>query len=322
MTKRKTNVLLRILRIILGVLIFVFLYMHLGFKEILSSIENTGFLPILVFALIFFIYTSLESICLKIIIDSLGKRVKFTKIVRYYLISWAVGQFTPGNLGELSIIFFLNKEKGMKIGKTSAISIADKIITFTLIFIIGVIALFFYLPIKEAIYLSLIIAIIGVLLLLFALNTKTRGIITRRIFRKNHHIIDLFDKDIKTFFFKRKKEVALNFGVTIIRWAILFAGVWLLFYATGAKVNFFHITGIMSLNTLVSLIPISVSGLGIREASGVYLFKTIGIPLALTGAVFGVMLIVRYVLAVIIFLANKVGPEVFITDLKKSKKLK
>ncbi|KYK25285.1 hypothetical protein AYK26_02275 [Euryarchaeota archaeon SM23-78] len=314
MSKQKTRLWLRIGRIIIGIAIFIILYLKLGFKATFGSISTIGILPIIIFAILFFIYTALESVCLKIIIDSLGKKVKFKKIVQYYLMSWAVGQFTPGNLGEFSIIFFLNKEKHMNLGKTSAISIADKIITFALIFIIGGFAMFFYLPFQQALTLALIIAIIGTLLLLLALNTKVRNIITKRIFRKSHKTVDLFDKDIKTFFFKRKKQVALNFGVTAIRWLILFIGVKILFDALGVRVSLGHVIGIISLSTLVSLIPVSVSGLGIRETSGVYLFKAVGISTIASGTIFGVMLIIRYILAVIIFLVNKVGPEVFVKD--------
>ena len=52
---------------------------------------------------------------------------------------------------------------------------------------------------------------------------------------------------------------------------------YLIVMAMGLSINFITITLFMAISNLISFIPISIAGLGTRDATLIYLFSTIGL---------------------------------------------
>src|SRR3989344_3145401 len=131
------------LRLIFSISIILILFYKIGPKDIIQTFVKVNLLytPLIILAIIFTVL--LGALNLKILIDCINK-IKFLKILRYYLLSWAIGLFVPGKMGEFSIVYFLKKED-ISIGQSLAISIMDKLITVvTLSFL--TIAAFFVIP--------------------------------------------------------------------------------------------------------------------------------------------------------------------------------
>ena len=52
----------------------------------------------------------------------------------------------------------------------------------------------------------------------------------------------------------------------------------LLFRSFGIEVSFLHLLVIITLISVITMIPVSLNGLGVREASYVLFFQSIGVP--------------------------------------------
>jgi len=67
-------------------------------------------------------------------------------------------------------------------------------------------------------------------------------------------------------------------GLTVLAYAVFFGQCYLLALALGLKTSFVQISFAVALGSLVTLLPISVSGLGTREAAIVAYLGTAGVP--------------------------------------------
>lgn len=77
----------------------------------------------------------------------------------------------------------------------------------------------------------------------------------------------------------------------------LFATVWLLFMGMGASVPFWQIAGLWSLVYFITLLPVSINGLGVQEVAVAYLYSTYsGVPLQ-AGLAAAVVIRMLYLLA-------------------------
>ena len=90
--------------------------------------------------------------------------------------------------------------------------------------------------------------------------------------------------------------------ITILRWLINNFLAYSIFLALGIHVSFFKILIIGMVAALVSLIPISINGLGIRQSIGIYLFSRIGVEPVYALNMFLIMVVISYSIAAILFL--------------------
>ena len=87
-----------------------------------------------------------------------------------------------------------------------------------------------------------------------------------------------------------------------IRWFLFSLISFVLFLGISQEVSFIALISIVSASSLISMIPISISGLGLREGSFILLCSQIGIPLEASATVSILSLILSYSAVFVIFL--------------------
>ena len=261
------------MKILLGLAILLIVYFKIGFKEIIElslDINPFYFIPIVIILIVSFFVAAIN---IKILTNQV-KKIGIITILRYYSLGWALGLFALGKLGELSLIYFLRKHK-ITIGEGFAISIIDKGIT---VFVLGASSIIgFYLFFREGmIYVSLFL-LAGFLISGFAImNSSIRKWVRKHILRKYEDKFKGFYKLIIKIM-QNKKVILLNIFLTVIKWCMSFGIMYLLFIALGAKVSYINVFIISSFSVIVSLVPITMSGLGAREAVGIYAYSLINV---------------------------------------------
>jgi uncharacterized protein (TIRG00374 family) len=72
----------------------------------------------------------------------------------------------------------------------------------------------------------------------------------------------------------------LLYGIllTVFSYSFFFFQCFLIAKSIGLQISYFDLALIMSIVNIITFIPISISGLGTREASMIFLFKLIGLP--------------------------------------------
>lgn len=72
-------------------------------------------------------------------------------------------------------------------------------------------------------------------------------------------------------------KLIITVFLTCVSYLIFFAPCYLIAIALGISINFVTITLFMAISNLISFIPISISGLGTRDVTLIYLFSLVGL---------------------------------------------
>jgi len=292
-----------LLKLFVGVLILSFLLFKFGFKNILSDIISINPIFIVLIFIILTISLILNGLNLKILIHPFNKRLTISKLFYYGSLSWAVGMFVPAKLGEFSIIPLLKKHD-IEIGTGTSISVLDKLVTFITLSIISIIGFLFFLPLKETmILISAILVLLSIFIFLF-ISEIGRRLIKRFILKKFAVNFKGFSKTMFYFFKKQKSLLLLNFIITFLKWFMTSFMVYIIFLAYKQNISILSVFLINSMLMVISLIPISISGLGIRESVSVVLFNYLNINPEITLSSYILILIVTYITALIILLSG------------------
>ncbi|MDP3728016.1 MAG: lysylphosphatidylglycerol synthase transmembrane domain-containing protein [bacterium] len=292
------------LEIIFCVLILGFLISRIHIRETIDIIRNID--PYwMSLGIIINIFTFiLTAYSLKVLFDSI-KYISFMEWMRFYLMSFSMGLILPGRAGDLSIIYFA-KQKGFDIGASTALTIIDKLITLTIFGIIAALGIFTIFNVLE-LYLGLLFAIFCILGSIFIFTSLGRKII-KKIIGKYADSFQGFYKTSKDLISNHRDKVFINIIITLFRPLGNALLVIIIFRAMGIDVPLFYAILINAITLIVSLIPLTPNGLGIREGVGTLLFSTIGIATEATVAMYVIILILYYITGIVgttIYLSTK-----------------
>ena len=288
-----------ILKFTIGLIILVILFTKIGMNEIISSFSKTNpiFIILAILSFIVALFAAISNV--HIMIRGLCKPISFLKTIKYYLLSWSAGLLMPGKIGDFSIIYFLKKED-IPIGKGTAVSIADKLITIITILILGSFGFFLFFEIKEALYLMALfigVALIGIFLIM---HRYPRSVL-KKILGKNAKMFKGFSKSMIHYVKTKKNLLTLNLLITIFQWFMSAVSVFFAFKSFGVSIPILTILLITAVVTLFALIPLTMSGLGIKESVAVFLYASLGYDPVIVASVYIIILIIKYSIA---FLAN------------------
>lgn len=302
MIKKKVLLLLKILfsATLIGLIIY-----KVGFKSVITTIGNIPLIIILLFILNPLISIFIGAINIKLLSDTI-KKISLINMIRYTLLSWTIGLMSPGKLGEFSILLFLKKKQGITYGQGLAISIIDKIIT--IISLIGISSLIFitFIPERTIIGVALILLFGTILLFLGLLSDKGRNIIKKYILRGHSEKFLKFNFTFKKLIIKHPLRITLNLILTIVKWFITSSITFIGIIYLGGQISLLSTFSIVCVSLLVSLVPISLSGLGIRELTFVGLMSSFGVSTQISLSLSLLSLIIVYLVATISIFVIKI----------------
>ncbi|MBW2996311.1 flippase-like domain-containing protein [Candidatus Woesearchaeota archaeon] len=301
-----------VLKWAIGLSILLYMLHRVGIQNVVSAFKNSNIFLMFIVLIIFILNFAISAYNIGLITSGI-KKIKFWILLKYNMLSWGIGSFVPGKLGELSIVY-LFKKQGIGYGQGLAISIMDKVITIFTLFLISILGAVVFLDLYLMI--DIVIIFIGILVMLYfvIISNFGRKMIRKYILRSYASYFDGFSKTIKGYIRERKGRLMLNFVLTFIKWGVLGLTIWLLFLSFGVEVNYFYALLIHALVNIITLIPISISGVGVREASAVYFFTIIGVSSSIAAGVYLINLVLNYFVSVCSIL-------LFSKELKKRKSL-
>ena len=286
------------IKILIAVIIFLTLFYKIGFNNIYDTLISIN--PLYLFLLIFFtlFIMVIETITYKILTLGIDNKIPFWKLFKYYLASWSIGLVSPGKIGEFSLVYYLKKE-GIDIGKGTAIYILDKSITVFLLILISIYGFFTFLTNVQAIRLIIILLVLSLIVIFFLVSSVGRRILVKYILRSYAKKFDGFSKTLFFYIKDRKRIVLLDIFLTLIKTVLQALAVYFVFLAFNIKVPVLSIYIISAIVTIVGLIPITISGLGTREASAVFLYSLISIKAPVVIGVYITIIFVHYLIGLI-----------------------
>jgi len=287
------------LKLTIGLLILGAVLLKLGLKTILRNLIEINFYYIPLFILISILILYVSCINIKILALPYNKKLGVFETFKYYTLSWALSLITPGRIGEFSLIYFL-KKKDISIGQSSAIVVLDKIISLTIISTLAIIGFFKFFTTAQGIGIIIIMFILFCIFSFFIISDFGRSIIKRFILRSLSKKFEGFSKSLFEYFKNYKKELVMNLLLTLIKFFLSGLLIYSFFLAFDQfSANIIDMVLIYCILTIISLIPLSLNGLGIKEGAAIYLFGTLGFDKIIVGSIFIDLLIFNYIFAII-----------------------
>ncbi len=232
------------------------------------------------------------------LLGACGTRVSTAAAYRAYLPSLFLGLATPGRIGDVVRIQYLKRDHRVRYPEGLAISVVDRLcdVYVLLAFVsLGAVHLAHVMsaPLARLIWIAVAaIAVAPLLLFIPRVTEPAAGWLYSRLVRGGP------DDGMTVFFDALRKQTGRRLIVpvasTIVAFLLNYLQAWLVGVALGLELSFIDVVAIVSVSSLLGLLPISVSGVGVREAFFALVFPaafglsaTLGIAFGL--GVFGVI---------------------------------
>lgn len=266
---------------IIGLALFIYILIKVDIISVINELYNADLFYLLISLFFMVILCFSETFKWFVIAFFQDIKVPFLEAVRINLISNFYGFITPSKLGAVVRAEYLKKYTG-NIGKGLCNFTLDKILDISSIIFIAILFSFVF---KNKLNLPLgifiIIFLIFILLTLMFVN-KNRSKFIIKLFFQRFVPGKFMDKAKLTFdsFYDnipRKRYFVLFFLLNVFNWIIGYIIAYFIGLSLGINLPFIYYLAILPIGTLVTMIPISINGLGTREAALISLFALFGI---------------------------------------------
>ena len=266
-----------------GIVILAVILLRINRKELILNVYNLKFSYLLLAMGLTVPQVLIKSYRWRFLLRLQNITYSFKDSFLVYFGSIYVGIITPGRLGELVKVLYLKNDKGISVPRALPNVIVDRLFDLYLLICLGLIGAW-----KFDIFGKMSPVFVAVLSLLFflpllLLNKKLAIRITNVLckilvlkkFKK------LVDKHADDFYEEMDKfnnpKIFFAIFLTVIGYTLFFIQCYLTALALHIKLNILTIILFMSISSVVSFIPISISGLGTRDATLIYLFGRVGL---------------------------------------------
>lgn len=236
-------------------------------------------LPYLAAALAIFLPTLLiKAFRWNMILKDRGIRYPFGRTFVMFWIGLFFGTLTPAKAGDLVKLVYL-KADGKPLEDGLASIILDRLGDLGTVCIVGLIAASTFLPFTAGLKIGSCIAITGavVYLLLFTDLASRLGArilsggLTSRIG------VGLNELRFRLAASARRLWAPLTL-LSLASWATAFLTAYCIARALGLGITYLQVCGVVSISSLVALIPVTISGIGTRDSAIIVLFGVLGLP--------------------------------------------
>ena len=244
MLKKKSTL---VFKIIISILFLIFLFFIIKPQQILGALRDADILWILLALLLLPLNLFLQSMRWKFLVTLSKEKVSNKEIIYSILYSFSYSIFTPARLGEIGRAFHIANSKK---DEMVVLAFYEKFFAFCSLLLFGLISLSFY----QSFY--YLIAVVAVLLLMSFSKYIAQHL---PYFKKFTSIL-------------QKVHIAKIFLISLL---FVFVYIFQFYLILNAfrQVNIFSSFFFISIVMLVNAVPITFSGLGLRELASVYFFK-------------------------------------------------
>lgn len=281
-----------------GIFIFIIILSQIDLTETIKILLNANLIYLAVAFTIVPFVVLIKAYRWQLLMKMQNMNYPLKDSVRVYFAGLFVGSITPGRLGDFIKVFYL-REEGYSFGKSFVSVLMDRLFDLASLFIIAYICMFVFMIFfeKQIVILSLfftITAIIFVLLISDKNKKLLKKIYTTFIPEKYKTEVkvnfDDFSRDLNSLKTPKLSLVAIT---TLIGWIVYFSASYLLALSLDIHISFFYLITCLSISAIITLIPISILGIGTRDMTLIALFSCIGLSKELAVA-FSTMLLFMF----------------------------
>lgn len=261
-----------------GLILFALILSRSNLGEIFQNIKSINLFYLILAALLTFPIIFNKSLCWNYLKRQQGIKYSIKDSTLMYWSGLFIGILTPGRLGEIAKAFYLKKD-GHSMGKSLVGVILDRLSDFAFLLVFIFIGSLFLLSIFQKQILILIFGLI-ILILLFILFLKI-GLIKWALnklfqifvpekYQKSWKIN--FQDFINDFKIYKLKHYLIIFLITTFSWLFYYVQMYILAKGLDIHIPLLYLAISVTVAGLITLIPVSIYGIGTRDAALILLF--------------------------------------------------
>ena len=268
---------------VIGIILFIYILSTLDIGKIVDVfLQINIFLGLIsIFSIIpIFLMLNFEW---QLILKKHNIKVSFIYSLKNIFIGLFYGFITPGGLGGYTRAFYLKDESGETIQKCIVNLLILSSIDFLALLSLGILGGFFLSSIFPRIFpIFLILFILSISLFIIFIRKDTGRIFYKKILKSrlliqykdkwNGHFYNLYEDIPKI------KDLILPFIVSIVGWFIWFSELYLISTLFSINVPYLYFVLIAAIVNVIASLPITIQGLGTREASLILLLSVFNVP--------------------------------------------
>jgi uncharacterized protein (TIRG00374 family) len=195
-----------------------------------------------------------------------------------------LGLVTPGRVGEMGKALYLKQDQDLPVSEGLANVLMDRLFDLYTIMILGAIGLVWFRLLPNWALLLIIAATAGALLMPLALLSTRLAVWGMmiigqlplvRVYRERaSNAIGRFQKGLRPLL---RPRLVVPLLLTALAYTVFFAQAWLLGRALALDISIAYLAMCLSVAGIITLLPISFSGLGTRDATLILLFAPLGL---------------------------------------------
>jgi len=205
---------------------------------------------------------------------------------------WAIGFFaasiTPGKVGDAVRALYVSRETGRGFGESFLTVFMDRLMDLVTVLVFGVVTIFIFSSRYTDMPSFWVIIAASLALLALVYLVLHRGLMRKlagpvfRILTPTKYRSQLSAEvqgfyDALGLYARHWKVTAFAALLTLVFWVGVVVLAFTVVRTLGVDVSFGYVALIMPMVTLVEIIPVSVSGIGTREATVIFFFSAVGI---------------------------------------------
>ena len=269
----KSGNLVVIAKLTISAAILFFIFRIIGLEKVYSELANANIFYVFVSFVFVFLAIFLKSLRWKNIAGLFNAHISIRESLKYTYISLAFGMITPGRVGEFIKAKYLNDKSNVGVMKSLITVTLDKLFDVVALMGFALIGLSFFdfgIPVPPTIFMILLVLYLVILLAFFFYPEKLVMAAKFFIPEKYKSKLNFFSE------FNRSHLSSLCFSALI--WIFFSFSAFFILKSLGiSNTPLLVIIVAVPLMALSSLLPISLGGVGVREAVAISLFLAIGV---------------------------------------------
>jgi len=274
---------------VIGILLFIFILTRIDLSSLFEIFLGINLFLLCCALIVNGIAIVVKSFKWKLIVSTLKKEISLSLSIRAFLIGFSFSVLTPAKLGDFVRAFYIRDEQ-CTLGKALSSVVTDRLIDIVTLFSFAFIGILIYSFVFHREILSVSLLVVLALSIASAVYIVTRKDLLTwllrpffNIFIPHHHkkTVSEYYHDFfsgLSVFFQNKKIFFLVIIVGIVSWFPPIVYAWLLALSLGISVELTFFVLVIPIISLLDLLPISISGIGTRDAALIFLFGLQGIP--------------------------------------------
>ena len=286
-----------VIKIVCSLIAIIVLLSFIDFTKAFSIIQNFNLIFVPLVLVFIFLNVILFVFNFWLLLE---KKFSFWDVSKDYFVVWAFSLFLPGKIGELGIIPVLKKNYSIPYkfaGLAVLISKFSMAFVFLALFLVFGSGFVSSIEGYEFIVMWILMIIVVIIFIFFVFRKKIISLLLQ-----NKFVYELYTQRVEL-----KKIISLKNSLIVIVLAILrfftFVMITLLLYvAFGYIPDFGTMIIAIAISQLMVFIPITINGLGAREATFASIMTIAGTPIELSAGVLFISLVLNYSIGIIVII--------------------